>query len=665
MCGIAGIVRFERGARVEPSVLEAMTDAMWHRGPDDGGFHLDGNAGLGMRRLSIIDLAFGHQPLLNEDESVVVVCNGEIYNHRDLAAELRARGHVFRTGSDCETLVHAYEEWGERFAERLRGMFGFALWDQRRRKLVLGRDRLGIKPLYYHVGREHLTFASEIKAMLAVPGVPREVDPLALDLYLSLRYVPGPRTLFRGIKKLEPGHLLVWEDDCVRLPRYWDLQTRAEATRAEAEASDGELVERFAVLLESCVDSHLMSEVPLGLFLSGGLDSTAMLASMTRLVPERRVKTFAVGYETTNREEHEADELQWARLAADHFGAEHHEIRLKPSEWRDVLPRLVWHLDEPVADPACLPLYFISRAAREHVTVILSGEGADEILGGYGIYGRMLDLERVRRVMGGRAANALLPLVAAALPGQKLPHYARLGGLPLEARYRGVSRAFLPEWKARVLGRAAPARACLASDAAVDSVFAPHFAATAGASALDRMLYADLKVWLPDDLLAKADKMTMAHSQELRVPFLDHELVELAAGLPERLKRRGDLGKIALRRAMAGVVPPAILDRVKKGFPTPISSWLRTDLRGFCRELLLGRDSACRSWFDIDAVERLVRDHESGAAVRYDELWSLLVFETWHEVFIEESRESVRAPRSTAERRPAKPARVQPVAATG
>ena len=660
MCGIAGIVRFERGARVEPSVLEAMTDAMWHRGPDDGGFYVDGNAGLGMRRLSIIDLAFGHQPLLNEDETVALVCNGEIYNHRELSSQLRARGHSFRTGSDCETLVHAYEEWGERFAERLRGMFGFALWDKRRRKLVLGRDRLGIKPLYYHVGREHLTFASEIKAMLAVPGVPREVDPEALDLYLSLRYVPGPRTLFRGIKKLEPGHLLVWENDCVRTPQYWDLRTVADGRDEHAGASDDELVGRFGELLESCVDSHLMSEVPLGLFLSGGLDSTSMLAMMTRLDPGRRVKTFAVGYETANKEEHEADELQWARLAAEHFGAEHHEIRLKPSAWRDVLPRLVWHMDEPVADPSCLPLYFISRAAREHVTVILSGEGADEILGGYGIYGRMLDLERMRRVLGGRAANALLPLVAAALPGQKLPHYARLGGLPLEARYRGVSRAFLPEWKARVLGR--EAKASLATDAAVDSVFAKYFAATSGASALDRMLYADLKVWLPDDLLVKADKMTMAHSQELRVPFLDHELVELAASLPQRLKRRGDLGKIALRRAMTGVVPSAILDRVKKGFPTPTSSWLRTDLRGFCRELLLGRDSACRSWFDIDAVERLVRDHESGAAVRDDELWSLLVFETWHGVFIDES---VRAPRRAAEHRPAPLARVDPIAAAG
>ena len=627
MCGIAGIVRFERTARVEARLLEAMTDALWHRGPDDHGYYLEGNVALGSRRLSIIDRSGGRQPLLNEDESAVVVCNGEIYNYRELASALAARGHVFRSQSDCETLVHAYEDDGERFVERLRGMFAFALWDERRRKLVLGRDRLGIKPLYYHVGRDFLAFASEVKALLEVPGVPRELDPEALDLYLSLRYVPGPRTLFRGIKKLQPGHLLVWDESCLRLPCYWDLP------HATAQAGpDEDLVRRFDEALEECVGSHLMSEVPLGLFLSGGLDSTSMLAVMSRLDPGRRVSTFAVGYETETSQEETANELSFARLAAEHFRADHHEIRLRPAEFRDVLPALVWHLDEPVADPSCIPLYFISRAAREHVTVILSGEGADEILGGYGIYQRMLGLERLHRGLGAAAAGRLAPILAAFLPGQKLRHYARLGGVPLETRYRGVSRAFLPEWKDRLLGRDRDT----GSRDLLAEVFAPCFAATAGGSALDRMLHADVKVWLPDDLLVKADKMTMAHSQELRVPFLDHRLVELAASLPPRLKRRGANGKVALRRAMEGIVPAPILERVKKGFPTPTSSWLRRQLRGFSREVLLDRDSACRSWFDAAAIERLVDDHERGVAVRYDELWSLLVFETWHGVFLDD-----------------------------
>jgi asparagine synthase (glutamine-hydrolysing) len=626
MCGIAGIVRFERTARVEPLLLEAMTDALWHRGPDDHGSYVEGNVGLGSRRLSIIDRSGGRQPLYDEDETVVMVCNGEIYNHRELRAALEARGHTFRTHSDCETLVHAYEDDGERFVERLRGMFGFALWDERRRKLVLGRDRLGIKPLYYYIGRDFLAFASEVKSLHEVPGVPREVDRDALDLYLSLRYVPGPRTLFRGIRKLQPGHLLVWDETCVRLPRYWDLEPGAAAT-----AGDDELVERFGAALEACVDSHLMSEVPLGLFLSGGLDSTTMLAVMSRLAEGRRVSTFAVGYDTAGGEEDGANELGYARLAARHFDADHHEIRLRPSEWKDVLPELIWHLDEPVADPACIPLYYLSREAKHHVTVILSGEGADEILGGYGIYGRMLELERLRRTLGSGVSRLLAPILAAVLPGQKLPHYARLGGLPLEARYRGVSRAFRPEWKARLLGRDAGS----AADGVLDEVFAPCFAAFASGSALDRMLYADLKIWLPDDLLVKADKMTMANSQELRVPFLDHELVELAASLPEHLKRRASTGKVALRRAMKGVLPAPILERRKKGFPTPTSSWLRRELRGWSRDLLLARDSACRSWFDIAAVERMVDEHERGVAARDDELWSLLVFETWHGVFVD------------------------------
>jgi asparagine synthase (glutamine-hydrolysing) len=626
VCGIAGIVRFERTARVEPLLLEAMTDALWHRGPDDQGSYVEGNVGLGMRRLSIIDRSGGRQPLYDEDENVVLVCNGEIYNHRELRASLEARGHVFRTHSDCETLVHAYQDDGERFVERLRGMFGFALWDERRRKLVLGRDRLGIKPLYYHVGRDFLVFASEIKALFEVPGVPREVDREALDLYLSLRYVPGPRTLFRGIRKLQPGHLLIWDENCVRSPRYWDLRP-GEAIAG----SDDELVGRFGEALEACVDSHLMSEVPLGLFLSGGLDSTTMLAVMSRLAPGRRVQTFGVGYQTSSAEEDEANELSYARLAAERFGADHHELLLRSSEWTDVLPRLIWHLDEPVADPACVPLYYLSQEAKNHVTVILSGEGADEILGGYGVYGKMLWIERLRQTLGAGSARLLGPLVAALLPGQKLQHYARLGGLPLEARYRGVSRAFLPEWKARLLGRDVAA----AGDGLVDEVFGACFAASAGGSELDRMLYADVKVWLPDDLLIKADKMTMANSQELRVPFLDHELVELAASLPDHLKRSTGTGKVALRRAMEGIVPAPILGRSKKGFLTPTASWLRRELRGWSRELLLAQDSACRSWFDIDAVERLVDQHERGIASRYDELWSLLVFETWHGVFVD------------------------------
>ncbi len=647
MCGIAGIVRFDPGARVAPGELRAMARALEHRGPDDEGFHLAGNVGLAHRRLAIIDLDRGHQPLYNEDRSVALVLNGEIYNYRDLAADLAGRGHHLATRSDTETIVHLYEERGEAAVEALRGMFAFALWDERRRRLLLARDRLGIKPLYYFAGPGLLVFASEIKALLEVPGVPREVDPEALDLFLSLRYVPGPRTLFRGIRKLQPGHLMVWDERGLRERRYWDLPRPDEAGPTLAEAR-----RRFSELFEETVRLHLMSEVPLGVFLSGGLDSTAVLAAVSRLGEgggAERIRTFTVGYRppaeaaSANGEE-AANEFGFARLAADAFGADHHELRLTDLDFRDFLVDLAWHLDEPVADPACVPLYFVSRMARDRVTVVLSGEGADEILGGYGIYRRMLGLERAYRAVG-RHLGPLVPFAARRLPGGRLRHWARLAGLPLARRYRGVSRGFLPETKAELLG--CPSIA--GRDPGAEAVFGEHFRAAAGRPPLEQMLYADTKTWLADDLLVKADKMTMANSQELRVPFLDHRMVELAASLPSELKVAGGTGKLLLREAMRGVVPRAILERPKKGFPVPTVPLLRR-LGGFSREVLLDRGSACRTWFDAVVVERLLDEHRRGVARWDQEIWCLLSFELWHGVFLDGRFEPSRR---RAERSPA------------
>lgn len=643
MCGIAGVLDLEPGARVEPRLLEAMADLLAHRGPDDEGFHLDGGVGLAHRRLSIIDVSRGRQPLSNEDGSVVVVFNGEIYNYAELTARLEARGHRFRTRSDTETIVHAYEERGPECVEDFRGMFAFALWDEGRRRLVLARDRLGIKPLYYHARPGLLVFASEVKALLEHPEVPREVDSEALDLYLSLRYVPGPRTLFRGIRKLQPGHLLVADGGGMRLRRYWELpEEEPEPTPAEAANAR----ERFTETFEESVRMRLMSEVPLGVFLSGGLDSTAVLAAMSRAEPGRRFKTFTVGYQAGSAEEERANEHGYARLAAEAFGAEHHEVRLTGDDFRDALPRIVWHLDEPVADPACVPLYFVSRRAREEITVVLSGEGADEVLGGYGIYRRMLGLERAHRLLaratGGRAAAAA-GAAARLLPGERLPYWARLAGLPLAERYRGVSRGFLPEGKAKLLGRNGSdgADRCLADFLAERSPAPPS------ASPLARMLRLDTTTWLPDDLLVKADRMTMAHSQELRVPFLDHRLVELAAALPPEHKVRGGQGKVLLREAMAGLVPRAILERSKKGFPVPTAPLLRR-LGDFTRELLLDRGSACRTWFDPAAVETLLDEHAHGRARRDQEIWSLLVFELWHGTFLDGRFSAARPQRDPA-----------------
>lgn len=644
MCGIAGILRNERAAGVDPRVLEAMAASLAHRGPDDEGFHLAGGIGLAHRRLSIIDVSHGHQPVYNEDRSAVVVFNGEIYNHEQLRADLQAKGHRFATRCDTEVIVHAYEERGADCVHDLRGIFAFALWDEGRRRLLLARDRLGVKPLYYYAKPGLLVFGSEIKALLEHPEVPREIDPEALDLYLSLRYVPGPRTLFRGIRKLQPGHVLVHDESGSRLRRYWEVPKEA----AE-DVSSEEAVERFGELLEESVRLRLMSEVPLGVFLSGGLDSTAVLSVLAEQAPDQieRLATFTVGYASPSgagsSEEHEANEFGFARMAAERYGTDHHEVRLTDADFQDFLPDLAWHLDEPVADPACVPLYFVSRAARRDVTVVLSGEGADEILGGYSIYRRMLGLERLHRGLGPLAG--LAPLAGRLLPGERLRHAVRLAGMPLDRRYRGVSRGFLPEGKARLLGLGGASDGgagrveCnllefLAERTGSEAAYADGPSTGRGRGALERMLHLDLETWLPDDLLVKADKMTMANSQELRVPFLDHRLVELAARLPARHKVDGGVGKVLLRRAMEGRVPAAILERTKKGFPVPTVPLLRR-LGGHTRELLLDSGSACRSWFDAAEVERLLSDHETGRAVRDQEIWTLMQFELWHGVFLD------------------------------
>jgi asparagine synthase (glutamine-hydrolysing) len=597
-----------------------MTQALAHRGPDDDGYFVEGRVGLGHRRLSIIDLSGGKQPIFNEDESAAIIFNGEIYNYRDLAAQLAAAGHTFKTRSDTETILHAYEEFGEDCVQHLRGMFAFAIWDRRARRLLLARDRLGVKPLYYYRDGRFLAFASEIKALLEIPSIPREVDPEALDLYLSLRYVPGPRTMFKNIFRLPPGHLLVVNERGVRTKKYWDIDYAPAAPE-----SPQLLLEHFGDLLDESVRMRLIAEVPLGVFLSGGLDSSAILALMSKV--GGRVKTFSVGYEASGAKEEAANEFEYARLAADAFGAEHHEYRLSARQFEQSASDLVWRLDEPLADPSAIPLYFISKLAREHITVVLSGEGADEILGGYGIYRRMLALDQIYQRS---PASSLAPWLARLTPSEALRHYVRMSGQPLETRYRGVSRGFGTEGKRRLVGEDRVKR----SERQLQEIFGGYFDAVQKASPLNRMLYVDTKVWLPDDLLIKADKMTMANALELRVPFLDHKLVEFAAALPDDCKLNGS-GKAILRQAMRGVLPDAIIDRPKKGFPIPIGSWLRGPLRQFTRDHLLTRHSACSSYLDPDALARVVNEHDQGRGDRSQEIWTLLVFELWHRQFIE------------------------------
>ena len=616
MCGIAGRFNGDRDSVVDPLALARMADSMSHRGPDGEGFHVDGRIGLCHRRLAIVDREGGAQPIQNEDGTVWIVFNGEIYNHEALRAELRARGHVFRTSSDTEAIVHGYEEWGEAVTSHLLGMFAFALWDARAQSLLLARDRLGIKPLYYARVGGDVVFGSEIKALLCQPDVPREDDPDGFVAFLQHRYVPGPRTAFRGIYKLPPGHRLKIQAGRFDLARYWDLPSVAAPVQ-NAEVGARELL----ALFRDAVEKRLMGEVPVGLFLSGGLDSSAVAWAMAQVNQGAPLKSYSVGFPG----EGEGGELMYARMAAQAMGTDHHEVLLTPEAFERFLPRLVWHLDEPVADSACVPLFYLAEAAKAEVTVVLSGEGADEILAGYPIYWKMLQLERLHRV-GGPLGSRLLRRAARRIQNPKLSKYLHWAAQPLEKRYRGVSVAFAPEERRQLFGRDLESPDSEAGWAAL-------FAASADRGPLSRMLYADTKSWLPDDLLVKADKMTMASGIELRVPFLDHRLVEFASGLGDRFKLRGRTGKWLLREALRGKLPEAILKRPKRGFPVPFSPWLRGPLHELLRDRLLSAHSAC-SGLDQPFLRRLLDEQRSGRRDRGEELWALLVYELWHDRFI-------------------------------
>ncbi|MBI3895003.1 MAG: asparagine synthase (glutamine-hydrolyzing) [Acidobacteria bacterium] len=625
MCGICGIVNFDKEERIDAELLERMTNTLAHRGPDDAGYFLDGNVGLGHRRLSIIDLSGGKQPIFNEDGSAVIVFNGEIYNYADLTPPLVSQGHTFRTRCDTEVILHSYEQYGSQCVQQLRGMFAFAIWDRHNEQLFLARDRLGVKPIYFYQGAGFFAFASEIKALLELPSARCALDPEAFDLYLSLRYVPGPRTMFQGIYKLQPGHFLLFNRSGVRIQRYWDVPYDPHPRpRAWSDT-----VEEFEQLLEESVRLRLMAEVPLGVFLSGGLDSSTILAVMSKITQGERIKTFSVGYGGGAAEE-KSNEFYYANLAATAFRAEHHEFRVNAQDFADFIPELVWHLDEPLADPSCIPLYFISKLARNYITVVLSGEGADELLGGYYIYRKMLALERIYRSFAPLPA-LLAPRLAHLMPGEARRSYLKMAGLPLESRYKGVSRGFRPELKGRLLsdGKARDPEEKLREH------FLPYFRQVEGRSPLDRMLYADTKIWLPDDILLKADKMTMANALELRVPFLDHKLVEFCAGLPTKFKLHGFQDKFLLRQAMGKVLPKPILERPKKGFPVPTGEWLRIPMREFAHDVLLSPNSACRTYLNSSVLEGMVLEHENGRVNREQEIWTLLIFEFWHRLFLE------------------------------
>lgn len=630
MCGICGVVDFDRQHRVDRAALAAMNKQIVHRGPDDEGFYVHENIGMAIRRLSIIDLQTGQQPVSNEDGSVWLVYNGEIYNHQELRGMLQARGHRYRSRSDTETIVHLYEEYGLDCVHHLRGMFAFALWDMRRRRLFAARDRLGIKPFYYRHTRRDFLFASEIKALLAYPGVGAELNRAALPEYLAFGYLAGADSLFAGIRKLPPAHtLVVDETGRLTIKPYWELSFPSD-TESRPKSF---YIETYRGLFEEAVTSHLMSDVPLGVFLSGGVDSSAVAAMMTKIL-RTPIETFSVGYE-----EEAYSELPYARAVASHLGSVHHEVRVSRQEFLDALPKLIWHEDEPLVWPSSVSLYFVARLAREHVTVVLTGEGSDETLAGYTRYPwtmwnarldhfyRYLVPASVRRLFREVVANSSWLTVGLR---RKLLHtfLARDGDSWESFYFDNFYSAFSEAEQVTLLTdelRLVPGLAYRDTMACWQQ---------SSGDLLARLLHTDIKTYLVE-LLMKQDNMSMAASVESRVPFLDHVLAEFAVQIPAQFKTRGLSGKRILKSAVKDLLPRSVLHRSKMGFPTPWRSWLDSGLLDAIERLLLDPRSLERGLFRPEAVRRLFAEHRMHHRDHSDRLWRLLNLEVWHRVFLD------------------------------
>ena len=617
MCGIVGQARGGEDA-VDPALIRHMCARIVHRGPDDEGIYAAGRVGLGMRRLSIIDVSGGQQPIFNETRQVVTVCNGEIYNFQSLRLELKARGHRFSSGSDVETIVHLYEESGVGMLDRLSGMFGLAIWDEARQLMLLAVDRMGKKPLYYHLGHDGtLTFGSELKALLAADSVPRDVDPAALELFLALGYIPAPYTVYRGIGKLAPGHRLVWQGGRIHIEPYWRMPQPPAQPRPVAEE---EALERVSALLRGAVQRRLMAEVPLGAFLSGGVDSSIVVALMCEL-SSAPPKTFCIGFEDQS-----FSEVEHARAVARHLGTDHHEEIVTARAAQD-LPMLAAHFDEPFADASAVPTYYLSRMTRKAVTVALSGDGGDEVFGGYRTYTAMRAMQWLDYVPRWLRRVALYPtmLVPESTSftslGRRIRRVRDLAATVTSAqRYSALHNQWPVESRRALIGAATS----LGRDVVGD-----RFAEVGDVDAVRAAMWVDSTLYMPGDILVKVDRMSMLNSLEVRCPFLDAELIEYVAALPVGLKVRGMTTKYLLKRLAASKLPPGIVDRPKHGFGVPVGRWLREDLRDLFADALLGPDSRVRQWVDQTVLREHWMQHLSGRRDNTNELWSVLILELW------------------------------------
>jgi asparagine synthase (glutamine-hydrolysing) len=627
MCGIAGFADGTIGnpgsqaARQENefSLVHRMCEVIRHRGPDDEGIHVEPGVGLGMRRLSIIDLAGGRQPIHNETSTIWVVFNGEIYNYRQLRAELEALGHRFATSSDTESIVHAYEQWGEDAFRRLRGMFGIALWDQPKRTLLLARDRAGQKPLHYVERKGRLYFGSEIKSLLAAGAIEPKLNLAALDHYLAFQYTPRETSIFEGVRKLPPAHFLRWRDGRAELKQYW--QVSAEETFT---GSDQEAVETLHGVLRDAVAAHMVSDVPLGAFLSGGVDSSAVVGMMAE-ASSRPVKTFSIGFDDP-----EFDEVEHARTVARHFGTDHHEFVVRP-DGLTILDQLISHFDEPFADASAIPTWYVSEIARRHVTVVLSGDGGDELFGGYERYlphPRVAKFDRLP-VPGLRNAAALAwPLLPHGTRGKNfLRHVAR----DAQGRYLDSVAHFQADERAALYGPGI--RDAIASNA--EATLARHFDRFRALPHHSGIMRFDFETYLPEDVLTKVDRMSMAHSIETRVPLLDNNVIDFAATLPTSMKIRNGRRKHIFKETLGPLLPPGIADRRKQGFGIPLGNWFRGGLTGLFAEVLDAPATKQRGYFEPVFVSRLLREHLAGQRDHTPRLWQLLVFELWHRQYLD------------------------------
>ena len=625
MCGIAGLLSLGDKPVFEDEI-QSMCDAMVHRGPDDSGYYVRDGIALGMRRLSIIDLSTGHQPVHNEDRSVWVVFNGEIYNFKSLRADLERHGHTFYTGTDTEVIVHLYEQFGERCVEKMRGMFAFAIWDERRKTLLLARDRLGIKPVFYTVNNGRLAFGSELKALLQLPEVERRLNWASVSHLFSAMCTPSSESIVEGVHKLKPGHILTASaKNGIRVREYWDVVFDPDYGKSEQY-----FVERLRDLIEESVRLRLIADVPLGAFLSGGIDSSSVVATMAR-IGSGRVKTFSIGFA-----EQEYNELEYARQIARKFDTDHHELIVEPNVL-DVIDDLAWYLDEPFGDSSAIPTYIVSKLASEHVTVVLSGDGGDELFAGYERYlverreRKMAQIPRPLRQAAGFIGHVMRE-------GMKGRNFLRHLALNSPERYFDANVLFREFQKASLFDPDVYRRF---SNADTTGVWR-SLLGNGGMDWLSALQYMDIKSYLPNDILTKVDRMSMAHSIEARVPLLDHKLVEFAATIPPELKLRGETTKYIFKKAMEDILPHEILYRPKRGFAVPLARWFRGKLSPFMRDLLLSRSCSERGIFKRSYLERLIRMNDRGRPMDL-QLWTLITFELWCRRFLDGALRNVRS----------------------